>query len=197
MERALIFIKHHFSFLWKLIEWANGLVFSAFYSSLLEKTLPKVLSEFNTPPFSYRRLVLSEASALYDLIRSQKISDLKYFHPHDFDINSIKKQFNNPSFLMMGVFHNEKIAGYFFLRFFANRKSFVGRLIDESYRSQGIGWVMNNIMYETSWRMGFRCLSTISRNNTAVMRAHSKNRTMVVIKELQNDYLLVEFVRAR
>ena len=54
---------------------------------------------------------------------------------------------------------------------------------------------MNFIMYETAWRMGFRCLSTISRNNIAVMRAHAKNPTMVVLKELSNDYLLVEFVR--
>ena len=54
---------------------------------------------------------------------------------------------------------------------------------------------MNNIMYEISWGMNFHCLSTISKNNKAVMRAHSKNESMIVLKELQNDYLLVEFVR--
>ena len=54
---------------------------------------------------------------------------------------------------------------------------------------------MNKIMYETAWRMNFRCLSTISRNNIKVMRAHAKNSAMVVLKELQNDYLLVEFIK--
>jgi hypothetical protein len=67
-------------------------------------------------------------------------------------------------------------------------------LIDQKYRGRGIGVVMNSIMYETAWRMKFRCLSTISRNNNSVMRAHSGNRNMKVLKELKNDYLLVEFI---
>ncbi len=98
---------------------------------------------------------------------------------------------------MMGAFNQDKIVGYFFLRFFPNKQCFVGRLIDKEYRGQGIGTVMNNIMYETAWRMKFRCLSTISKNNIAVIRAHAKNPNMNVIKELQNDYLLVEFVRSQ
>ena len=71
----------------------------------------------------------------------------------------------------------------------------MGRLIDKDFRGKGIGELMNNIMYTISWNMGFRCLSTISKNNTAVISAHKKNTAMVVIKELSNDYLLVEFVQ--
>ena len=96
---------------------------------------------------------------------------------------------------MMGAFDKERLAGYFFLRFFASKKCFVGRIIDKPYRGKGIGNIMNHIMYQTAWRMGFRCLSTISKNNHAVIRAHAKNTSMVVLKELQNDYLLVEFVK--
>ncbi len=55
---------------------------------------------------------------------------------------------------------------------------------------------MNFIMYETAWRMGFRCLSTISRNNAAVMRAHSGNRSMRILKELNDGYMLVEFIQS-
>jgi hypothetical protein len=96
---------------------------------------------------------------------------------------------------MMGVFEKDKLVGYFFLRCFWNRKCFVGRLIDYNYRGKGIGWIMNNIMYNVAWDSGFRCLSTISRNNKAVMTAHSRNPAMIILKELQNDYMLVEFVR--
>jgi hypothetical protein len=195
MEKILIFIKHHFTFLWRIIEFANGYLFSLFYKSRMGTVLQSVFKEVNEPPFSYRCLNLSDAESLEYLINSQKSSDLEYFKPHGFDIHSIRKQFNNPSFLMMGAFDGSKMAGYFFLRFFANRKCFVGRLIDENYRGKGMGPVMNRIMYETSWRMGFRCLSTISRNNTAVIRAHAKNPGMVVLKDLPNDYLLVEFIR--
>jgi len=54
---------------------------------------------------------------------------------------------------------------------------------------------MNNIMYNTAWRSGFRCLSTISKNNKLVMRSHANNKALKVLKTLPNDYLLVEFVR--
>jgi hypothetical protein len=195
MEKILIFIKHHFSTFWKIIEWANGIIFFLFYKSKMEKTHTIVLRELGITQFKYRRLNELDAEALFILLNTQTSTDLSFFNPHDFKLTSILSQFNNRSFLMMGTFDNDRMVGYFFLRFFANRKCFVGRLIDREYRGKGIGPVMNNIMYETAWRMGFRCLSTISRNNEAVMHAHSKNKKMVIIKELHNDYLLVEFIK--
>jgi hypothetical protein len=195
MEKILIFIKHNLGFLWNIIEWINSITFSLFYGSRIGKISLMIFKELPVSKFSYNRLNLSDADGLVDFIKSQKKSDLEYFHPHGFDLKSIRKQFRNRSFLMMGAFNGDKIIGYFFLRFFVNNKCFVGRLIDYNYRAKGIGLTMNTIMYEIAWRMGFRCFSTISRNNTAVMRSHSKNPTMVVLKELQNDYILVEFVR--
>lgn len=194
MEKVLIFIKHHFGLLWRIIDWGNGIVFSLLFKASMERILPGLFHEGETSPYIYRRLELSDAEALHDLIHSQEPSDLKYFSPHDFDLSSIKKQFKNRSFLMMGVFDRKKIVGYFFLRFFANRKCFVGRIIDLKYRGKGIGNQMNRVMYQTAWGMGFRCLSTMSRNNNAVIHAHSRNSNMLVLKELQNDYILVEFV---
>ncbi len=195
MEQLLIFIKHHFNFLWKVIEWGNGFIFCMLYQKRIEKVLPGVFESFAEAPYSYRRLRMSDAESLSGLMDRQDDSDLKYFRPHEFNLTLVRKQCKKCSFLMMGVFEQEKMIGYFFLRFFANRKCFVGRLIDKDYRGIGIGNVMNKIMYETAWRMGFRCLSTISRHNTAIMKAHAKNQKMQVIKELQNDYLLVEFIR--
>jgi len=195
VEGLLIFIKHHLTFLWNIINYVNGYIFHLFYKSRLGKVLPEVFQEFAKPPYSYRRLEASDAGSLHSLISEQPASDLEYFHPHGFDLDSIEKQFRNRSLLLMGVFESGRMVGYFFLRFFANGDCFVGRLIDRYYRGKGIGQVMNNIMYETAWRMDFRCLSTISRNNVAVMRAHAKNPTMVIHKKLKDNYLLVEFVR--
>lgn len=191
----LIFIKHRLSFLWRTIEWINGLLFSLSYKSKTEIILPLVFQEFTHNLYSFKRLEESDIEDLYELLISQKSSDLEYFRPHRFDLKSLKIQLKKRAFLMMGAFDGEKLIGYFFLRFFVNKKCFVGRLIDKSYRGKGIGIIMNNIMYETAWRMGFQCLSTISKNNEAVMKAHAKNQTMVVQKELKNDYLLVEFKR--
>ena len=53
--------------------------------------------------------------------------------------------------------------------------------------------IMNNIMYNSAWDSGFRCLSTISKNNRLVMRSHSSNKAMRILTKLDDDYLLVEF----
>jgi len=196
MEKLLLFIKHRLGFLWNMIETVNNSLFGLFYGPKLEKTLPGVFADFSRGAFQYRELTRADAGDLFHLIGDQPDSDLEYFRPHGFDLDSIQRQMKKVSFLMMGVFSNDTLVGYFFLRFFANRKCFVGRLIDKEYRGKGIGAVMNDIMYETAWRMHFRCLSTISRNNHAVMKAHSGNRHMIVLKELKNHYLLVEFLPA-
>ena len=193
MEKILIFIKHHFSFLWRLIEWGNSLVFSLLFRQRLERMLPLQFQAARESNFSYRRLQSSDAEELYNLICSQDPGDLEYFSPHAFDLRSIKKQFRKRSFLMMGAFDGGTLVGYFFLRFFANKKCFVGRIIDKNYRGKGIGNEMNRIMYGCAWSMGFRCLSTMSKHNHAVIQAHARNATMVVLKELKNDYILVEF----
>lgn len=195
MERILLFTKHHLKLLWNIIEWGNGIIFSMLYKSKMNKVTLMIINEFGIPPLSYRRLNDSDAEVLFNMIKSQEASDLSFFNPHGFDLVSIHKQLKNSSFLMLGAYDKEVLAGYFFLRFFANKKSFVGRLIDKKYRGKGLGSVMNNILYETAWRMGFQCLSTISRNNTAVMHAHAKNPRLIILKELQNDYLLVKFIR--
>jgi len=194
VERLLIFIKHRLVILWRIIEWGNGIVFSIIFRSEILRVLQDEIESTLWPPYSYRTLTSSDSEALYGLINSQESDDLKYFKPHGFDTASVNKQFENPAMILLGVFNEEKLIGYFFLRFFVNRKCFVGRLIDKDYRGKGIGDIMNKIMYETAWRMSFRCLSTISKNNKAVVHAHEKNPHISILKELSNDYLLVEFI---
>ena len=194
MERVLIFIKHHLGFIWRIIEKVNGLVFVAIFGSRLRKKLSEVFLEATLPSYIFRELRSDEMSSLSDLLATQSASDLEYFRPHEFDLEALREQKTNRAFLMMGVWLDQKLVGYFFLRFFMNKRCFVGRIIDKEYRGKGIGQVMNQIMYNIAWRIGFRCMSTISSKNTAVMRAHEKNPTMVILKSLPNDYLLVEFI---
>jgi hypothetical protein len=195
MEKILIYIKHHFSFIWKVIDRVNGMLFSWFFKSKLDRVLTDVLQDIPRGSYVYRKLKPSDINQLYNLYAAQLSDDVRYFNPHGFSMPSIEAQGRKPAFLMMGVFNGEKMVGYFFLRLFANKKCFVGRLIDINYRGKGIGEVMNFIMYQIAWQMNFRCLSTVSRDNLAVIRAHSRNKSMIVLKELRNNYLLIEFVR--
>ncbi len=194
MERILLFIKHNLGFIWSIIESMNNILFCLLYKKRLDRITQQVFEEIQQYPIIYRKISIAESGKLYELVKNQPPSDLTYFKPHSFELDSISKQTRKSSFLMMGAFSNDILVGYFFLRMFVNRKCFVGRLIDQNYRGHGIGLIMNRIMYETAWRMKFRCLSTISRKNHSIMRAHSGNRNMVVLKELKDDYLLVEFL---
>jgi hypothetical protein len=197
LARILLYIKHNFKFLWRIFEWVNGLMFTLFYGRKLVTITSRVILDFS--PVSYRISVLNETDLLHleQFLEKQPAESLRYFDPHGFDYKSLEKTLHNPAFLMMGVFYENSIVGYFFLRFFFNRKCFVGRLVGNDFQGKGIGKEMNAIMYNIAWRMKFHCLSTISMKNNAVMTAHSKNNTMVILKELGNDYILVEFKEPR
>ena len=96
---------------------------------------------------------------------------------------------------MMGAFSEDTLVGYFFLRAGINKKCFVGRLIHKDYRSRGIGRKMNQIMYQSAWSAGFRIFATFSPKNKLVMQSHKNNPNMIVLKNLPDNYLLVEFVK--
>ena len=197
MERFLLFIKHHLAPVWKIIDWVNSFIYSILFANKQKTVVKQVLKETPDVRFHFRELTKDDMPLLYALINNQLTDDLIFFKPHGFSLKALESQYRKSSFLMMGAFHEDALVGYFFLRFFFNRKCFVGRLIDKNYRGKGIGREMNRIMYETAWRMKFRCLSTISKNNRSVMMAHSQNETMKVLRSLKNDYLLVEFVNKR
>lgn len=193
--RLLIYIKHHLQFLWQIIDNFNGLLFQMFYEKKIRSEIINATQNFTLDTFNFKVLMSYDLPALTSLLIKQKEGRLAYFKPHGYDLKTLQRVFKNPAFIMMGAFEGQKLVGYFFLRCFCNKKCFVGRLIDEPYEGRGIGRVMNDIMYNAGWNAGFRVLSTISKDNKWVMRSHANNSTMKVLRELDNNFLLVEFMR--
>lgn len=192
MVRILLFIKHRLGFVWNLIEYLNGLVFGMLYGKKISSSLNRLFGESNNGSFVYRKLKSADIPALEAFFAAQHSEQFSFFRPHKFDLKSLMRLNRNPSFLMMGVFEQNEIVGYFFLRFFVNKKCFIGRIVDGGHQRQGIARSMNHIMYQTAWQNGFRCLSTISRQNSSIYNFHKADKNFVVLKELPNDYLLVE-----
>lgn len=197
MTGLLLFIKHRLPFLWRGIDWLNLVLFRLLHGDRLQKEAEHCFREFTLAGYQFRALTVRDLDGLVNLLARQRAGRLDYFKPHGFDHESLERVTRNPSFLMFGVFSDERLVGYFFLRCFWNRKCFVGRLIDEPHERKGIGRVMNQILYNTPWRSGFRCMTTISKNNALVMRSHANNPTVRVLEELPNDYLFVEFVQPK
>ncbi|MEQ6890037.1 hypothetical protein ABE957_15290 [Halomonas sp. CS7] len=195
ITRVLLFIKHHLPWVWQLVEWLNARLFELLHRRRMQRQTQRAFAEFSLEGFSFRPIRSEELPQLMALLERQGEARLHYFRPHDFTLLSLRRVCANPAFLMFGVWDDHgTLVGYFFLRCFWNHRCFVGRLIDQPSEGQGIGRVMNQIMYHTAWWSGFRCMTTISKHNHAVMRSHQNNPHARIVGELSNDYLLVEFV---
>ena len=178
----------------KIVDWLNALLYRLLHWRRMQIQVDRAFSEFGLPGYEFRPLRHEDLIDLEQLVQRQEPSRLEYFQPHEFDLKALAQMYVNPAFLMFGVFTDGRLLGYFFLRCFWNRKCFVGRLIDEPFERQGIGHVMNQIMYHIAWWSGFRCFTSISRKNKWIMRAHSCNPHARFVSNLANDYQLVEFV---
>ena len=194
MTRFLLFVKHKIPCLWWVIEWLNTLLFNLLHHATLERESERCFQEFTMQEYTFRSLNESDIESVFRLLHRQREGRLEFFKPHGFDRRSLMRVTRNPAFLMFGVYYGEELVGYFFLRCFWNRNCFVGRLIDEPHERKGIGRVMNKIMYYTAWRSGFRCYTTVSKDNASVIRSHDRNPAARIVKELPNNYLLIEFI---
>jgi len=194
MVSLFLYIKENFPFIWRMVERANGFVFSLLFSARFGKAGKSAMSVYKLESFQIRYILYDDLPVLSEMILAQAPEELIYFEAHEFDIKSLNTMLKNPSFLMMGVFRDRQIVGYFFLRCLVNKKCFVGRMVDKKYRGQGIGKVMNEIMYHMAWDAGFRCFATVSLKNSLVMNAHKANKRMVILENLPDNHVLVEFV---
>ena len=194
MARLLLYIKHRMPFLWRGVDWLNAVLFTILHRHRLRSSSEQCFQEHTLDGFQFRPLASNDLAVLEGLLDRQAAGRLDHFKPHGFDRQSLDRVYRNPSFMMFGVFKDTELIGYFFLRCFWNRRCFVGRLIDEPHEGRGIGRIMNEIMYNTAWRSGFRCHTTVSRDNAMVMRSHANNPNVRILKELANNYLFIEFV---
>ena len=105
MIKLLLDIKHRCPWIWDAIERLNGCLFRL----------------RSRKPESVASALPAKVPEGFRFLSSQPEERLQYFRPHNFDEKSLRKRFDNPSFLMMKVRHEDdgRLAGYFFLRFFS------------------------------------------------------------------------------
>jgi len=195
--RIAIWIKTNIPFLWNLFEYANGFAFGIFFHRSFIKAIERVLlshGDFNE--YSLRLIKFDELSKVSELCLSIEESSKRFFEPHRFDKFTLERLFHNPSFFMFGVFQNHELAGYFFLRCFINRKCFVGRFLKDGNRNVGLGNRMNEILYPVAWVNKFRVFATFSLDNQLVVQSHKNNKSKKSLVNLNDNYVLVEFVKS-
>lgn len=95
---------------------------------------------------------------------------------------------------MIGVFDDQQLIGYCFLRCFFNKRAFRGKIVDVKYQGRGIAKQMGNLTTEICQLLKFRLFATISKDNVRSMASSRAVNRVKIVKELPNDYLYVEYL---
>lgn len=181
--------------MWNLIDILNSYITILLYGKKIEFSITRVLNDYNSGNIKYRVLCKGDIWLLIDMITRQYEGFDKYFKPHDFGAKTLGRLCKNSSFLMLGAFDEDKLVGYFFIRFFANGKAFRGKMVDVDYRGKGIAKQMGIIMTEIALGAGFSLFATISKANFASIASSEAVNKITVIKELPDDYIYVQYNR--
>lgn len=185
-------LRDKLSWLWNIIEWMNGVVFSLRYGKRLKKFA------FTTVPEGYDLVPINDVPTekLVEFFKRQPEEAYTYFRPHGFDKMSIKRLQKNKAFLgyVLEDKENDEIAGYCFNRCFFHGQGFRGRMVDMNYRGKGLGTAMNKILDEVGFGIGLQLFETVSKDNVASYRSALSVSNVQVVKEMDGNELYLEIL---
>lgn len=185
-------LRDNLSWLWNIIEWMNGVVFSLRYGKRLKRFV------FTTVPDGYEIVPIKDVpiEKLVTFFKRQPEEAYTYFRPHGFDEKSIKRLQKNKAFLGYVLKENENgaIAGYCFNRCFFHGQGFRGRMVDMNYRGKGLGTAMNKMLNEVGFGIGLRLFETVSKDNVASYRSALSASNVKVVKGMEGNELYLEIL---
>lgn len=197
MLKLLLYIKHHLTFVWDIVEWCNSMVFFIIYGRKLKKTTKHIVTLSNRPDLLFRPLENKDMQSLETFFSTQPEESFKFFNPHKFDLESLCKINKNKAFLMIGCYKNNVLAGYCFIRFFANKQAFRGKIVDYRFQGKGIAKEMGYLTTKICQEMQFRLFATISKDNVKSIAASKAVNEIKIIKELPDNYYYVEYLNKK
>lgn len=185
-------VKNRVGFLWDAIEWGNALAFSVMYRNGL-KRIPEILEKYSTD-YTLRLATKDDIPDMVKFFAEQPENAFKFFKPHGFDENSLKKIVCNKSFITFLVLNDKTIVGYFFLRSFVNGKSFRGKIVDYRWQGKGIAKLMGKTMTDVAQTLSIRMFGTISPDNYASMASSKAVNDVKILNTLENGYYYIEYL---
>lgn len=185
-------LRDKMGWLWNLIECFNAMLFSLRYGKKLKAFA------FSEIPEGYEIVAMRDipTEKMVDFFSHQPEEAFTYFHPHGFDVKSIKRLQGNKAFLAYVLIDksNDKIAGYCFNRCFFHGVGYRGRMVDVDYRGKGLGTAMNKILNEVGFGIGLRLFETVSKDNVASYRSALSASNVRVVKEMPDNELYLEIL---
>ena len=185
-------IRDKLPWVWDVVDAVNSKLFDVSYGKRLRPF------RFTTVPEGYLSMPIRDIATdrLVMFFAHQPVEAYRFFKPHGFDAESIKKLQKNRAFLAYVLIDesNGKIAGYCFNRAFFFGKGFRGRMVDIDYRGRGLGTAMNRILNEVGFGIGLRLFETVSKDNVASYRSAVSASGFRVVKELPHNELYLEIL---
>ena len=193
MLSRLIWLKHHCTWLWAVIENINNFFLFVLWNRRIWAVRNRLAQPQPLADGFIRLLNRQDVDILVEFLKQVTKEELVFFSPHGFDRNNIKYVLGSGGYLPIGFFVGNKMAGYFLMRLLCSKKAFIGRYLSSDFRRKGLGEKMALVLYDIGADLNFEVYSTISKDNLSSLKSHEGTGRMVVIKSMPNNYVLVKF----
>ena len=178
-------LRDNLPWLWNMTEVLNSFFFSIRYGKKMNKlySVPIVLDSEILKDYLIIPIKNISAAKILAFFEVQPEEAFTFFHPHNFDLNTIKRLQHNNSFVAFVLVdrYNDQIAGYCFNRSFCNGK--------------GLGTIMNKILNEVGFGLGLQLYETVNKKNVASYKSAISASKVNVIKEMEDGDLLLEILK--
>lgn len=135
---------------------------------------------------------INDAGRLTDFFARQPEESFKWFRPHGFDVETMRKLLGRKSYIIYVLEEEDVIIGYAFLRCFINGKCFLGKMVDVNHQGKGVCTKLCKVGMDIAQKTGFRMFESINKENIGSMKASQKACDVIVVEELDNGDLLIE-----
>lgn len=188
------FIQEHISILWAFLEKVNDVLFMIRYGKRIRIAHERILSDY--PEVSV--VSAKDVQDLAEFFVLQPDCSFTFFRPHGFDADSLLRLVRRKSFLMYLVRNvRGRIDGYFFLRSFFVGKAYLGKIVDCESRRKGIGKVICCCAMDLATMIDLKMYESISKDNIASLRSTQSVLETEVVKEMSDNYILIEDIRKK
>lgn len=170
--------------LWEGVEALNGMVCGWKIGDV--QSLQSCLSD------GMRIADVNDAERLADFFARQPEESFKWFRPHGFDVETMRKLLGRKSYIIYVLEEEDVIIGYAFLRCFINGKCFLGKMVDVNHQGKGVCTKLCKVGMDIAQKTGSRMFESINKENIGSMKASQKACDVIVVEELDNGDLLIE-----
>lgn len=135
---------------------------------------------------------INDAGRLADFFARQPEESYKWFRPHGFDKETMRKLLSRKSYIIYVLEEEGNMIGYAFLRCFMNGKCFLGKMVDVNHQGKGVCTKLCEVGMDIAQKTGFRMFESINKENIGSMKASQKACDVIVVEELDNGDVLIE-----